>query len=202
MSTAVSICSNALIMLGESPINSFSDGVISGGLDRGRIAENLWPSTRDMLLRSHPWNCAMARASLSPDTDAPAFTTDFTKKYTLPGIPFWLRNHQINGAQADEVDYVVEGRNLYCNLSSLKIRFVFRNTDIGSWDPMLVYCAEIAMAMRMAYPITQSDQRESQLADQLFFWLKKARAVDGQDDSPATFGSFEILNARRGVGHP
>lgn len=199
MATAVSICSVALIELGDNPINSFDESGSPGGLDRARIAQNLWPSTRDMLLRSHPWNCAMARVALSPDTAAPAFTTDFTYKYTLPGDPYWLRNHQINGASAEEVDYVVEGRNLLCNLSSLKLRYVYRNTDVGSWDPMLVYCAELAMAMRMAFAITQSDQRETQLSQRLFEALKQARAVDGQDDSPATFGSFEILNARRGV---
>ena len=201
-STAVSICANALIMLGESPINSFDDATSQGGLDRARIARNLWPSTRDMLLRSHPWNCAMARVALSPDTSAPAFTNDFAFTYTLPGDPYWLRNHEINGVSADEVDYVVEGRNLLCNEASLRLRYVFRNTDVGSWDPMLVYCAEYAMAMRMAYPVTQSDEREKMMANQLFEWLKKARAVDGQDDSPAVFGSFPILNARRGVGYP
>lgn len=194
-SSAVSICANALIMLGEAPINSFDSAV--DGLDRARIASNLWDSTRDMLLRSHPWNCAITRVKLSPDTAAPAF--GYSHQYTLPGDPFWLRNVEINGVLSDEMDYVVEGRSLLIDSSSLSLRYVYRNTDISSWDPMLVYCAEIAMAMRMAFPISQSEPRETTLANLLFSELKKARSVDGQDDSPATFGSFEILNARRGV---
>ena len=195
MSTAVEICSNALIMLGESPINSFDDDNTPGGLDRARIASNLWENTRDMLLRSHPWNCALKRVILSPDVDAPAF--DFSYQFSLPGD--WLRNHEINGVSADEVDYVVEGRKLLIDESTIYLRYVFKNTDIGSWDPMLVYCAQLAMATRMAYAVTQSDAREVSLKQELAYELRKARAVDGQDESPATLGSFEILSARRGI---
>lgn len=195
MSTAVEICSNALIMLGESPINSFDDADSPGGLDRARIASNLWDNTRDMLLRSHPWNCAIKRVILSPEVDSPAF--GFSYSYALPGD--WLRNHEINGISADEVDFVVEGRKILIDDSSLYLRYIFRNEDISSWDSMLVYCAQLAMAMRMAYPITQSDSRENSLKQELEYQLRKARAVDGQDESPATLGSFEILNARRGV---
>ena len=63
MATAVSICSNALLMLGDNPINSFDESATPGGLDRARIADNLWPSTRNSILRSHPWNCAIKRAT-------------------------------------------------------------------------------------------------------------------------------------------
>lgn len=195
MATAVSICSNALLMLGENPINSFDDAVSPNGLDRARTAKNLWPSTRDSILRSHPWNCALKRVTLSPDTEAPAFTTDFSYKFTLPGD--WLRNHEINGKSANEIDYKIEGRSMLCDESTLYLRYVYQNTDIGSWDAMLVEAAELAMAAKMAYPITQDKQLKQLFARELGAFLQTARAVDGQDESPATLGSFEILGARR-----
>ncbi len=199
MATDVSVCSNALLMLGENPINSFTEGAVSGGLDRARIAQNLWPTVRNALLRSHPWNCAKARVSLSPEATTPAF--GYTYQYVLPSK--WLRNVEINGVKVDEVDYEVEtagettGKRLLVNEATLNLKYIWRNEDVTSWDPLLVDCAELAMAMRMAYPITQSVSLRDHYANELFEKLKRARSVDGQDDSPATFGSFEILTARQ-----
>lgn len=193
MATAVSICSNALIMLGDDPISSFDDGDTPGGLKRARIASNLWPTVRDALLRSHPWNCALKRVILSPETAAPAF--GFAHQFALPGD--WLRNHEINGVKADQVDFVVEERRLLMDDATCYLRYIYRNEDPESWDAMLVHCAELAMAVAMAYPITQSDGREDRLRSSLMEELRRARAVDGQDDSPQQFGSFEILTSRR-----
>lgn len=195
MATAVSICSNALIMLGENPINSFTEANGAGGLDRARIAQNLWPTTRDALLRSHPWNCAIKRVVLAPEVTVPAF--GYSHSFVLPSD--WLRNHEINGVRANEVDYTVESGRLLIDASSVNLRYVWKNDDVTSWDPLLVDAAIMAMAMAMAYPITQSTSLRAELQQTFEARLRKARAVDGQDESPATFGSFEILNARRGV---
>lgn len=194
MATAVSICSNALVMLGDNPINNFSEAQGSGGLDRARIASNLWPTVRDSVLRSHPWNCAMKRIVLSPLAETPAFEWSF--QFVLPSD--WLRNHQINGVHTDQVDFVTEGRRLMMNESSCYLRYVYRNIDIGTWDPILVDACELYMASRMAKPITGSDTDAERLMRAFENKVRLARTVDGQDDSPQQFGSYEILNARRG----
>ena len=66
MATKVSICSNALLLLGDKTINSLDEGT-----DRASLASNLYDSVRDSLLRSHPWNCAVKRVILAPDTETP-----------------------------------------------------------------------------------------------------------------------------------
>ena len=48
--SAVSICSNALLLLGDKPIDSFD---INN--DRTRLVANLYTSKRDKVLRAHPW---------------------------------------------------------------------------------------------------------------------------------------------------
>lgn len=193
MATAVSICSNALIKLGDRPIDSFDESNYPGGLDRVRIAANLWPTVRDSILRSHPWNCAIKRVSLSPEITTPAFGYD--TQFILPSD--WLRNVEINGVSADAVDYAVESGRLLLNETVLYLRYVWRNDDPSSWDPMLVDAVETAMAMEMAYPITNSNSLRAEMQGTLMEKLRKARTVDGQDDSPVQFGSFEILGARR-----
>ncbi|MDX1497047.1 MAG: hypothetical protein R3352_05800 [Salinisphaeraceae bacterium] len=192
MASAISICSNALLMLGEEPISSFTDDASPNNLDTARLCSNLWPSVRDFTLRSHTWNCATKRVVLSPESTAPAF--GFTHKFALPGD--WLRNIEINNTQSQTVDHVVESGKLLMDGSTCRLRYVWRNEDPGSWDPMLVHACELAMAAKLAYPITSSTSKH-QLQIQLFDQaLRQARAVDGQDESPAQLGNFSLLEAR------
>lgn len=186
MTTSVSICSNALLMLGAQPINDMGED-----LDRARIAANLYPSVRDDMLRSHPWNCAVKRVVLSPDTVSPAF--GYAYQFRLPSD--WLRTLSV-GDYGAEIDFRSEGRMLLADDDPLKLRYIFRNENESTWDAMLVQCMTLAMAARMAYAITQSASLESTRLQELQMALKRARAADGQDDLPETFGDFRLLNSR------
>ena len=186
MATDVSICSNALLMLGAQTINDFTEEN-----DRARLASNLFDSTRDAVLRSHPWNCAVKRVALAPDAEAPAF--DYAYQFTIPED--WLRTLQV-GKEGSEVDYKMEGRTLVSDENPLYLRYVYRNDVVSSWDAMLIEAMTLAMSAAMAYAITQSATL-AQLAEQKYqLYLKRARAVDGQDDPPQTLGDFPLLASR------
>lgn len=193
MASAISICSNALQMLGDSPINSFTDGNSTNGLDRARLCANLWPTVRDALLRSHTWNCATKRVVLSPASEAPAF--GYTHKFALPGD--WIRNVEINGYASERVDHVIESGYLLMNGSTLSLRYIWRNEDPGSWDTMLVNCAELAMSARLAKPITDSITQQQNQEQLLELALRRARAVDGQDESTSMLGDAAIWGVRQ-----
>jgi len=202
MPSDVAVCSNALQILGASPINSFSEGSQAGGLDTARLCANLWPTVRNAILRSHNWSCATTRVLLSPEATTPEF--GFAYRYILPSD--WLRNVEINGTQADAVDYRTEtvgdgngGKRLLIDQPGLQLVYIWKNKDVESWDAMLVAAVELAMAARMAYAVTQSTSLRDQLNGDLRRYMAQCRAVDGQDESPATLGSFEILGARRSL---
>jgi len=189
-------------MLGSSPINSFTEGSQANGLDTARLCSNLWPTTRDAILRSHPWKCAKARVKLSPEATAPAF--GYTKRFILPSN--WLRNVEINGVVAEEVDYEVEtadsnnpSKRLLLSQDALNLVYIWENIDTESWDAMLVKAAEYAMAAEMAYAVAQSTSLKDLFEGKLRAYLAQCRAVDSQDQSPAQFGSLEVLGARRSL---
>ena len=188
MATRVSICSNALLLLGGKTINSLDEGT-----DRASLASNLYDSVRDSLLRSHPWNCAVKRVILAPDTETPAF--DYTAQFTLPGD--WLKTISV-GPDGYEVDYKHESGKVLANGTSLALRYISRNDNEATWDSMLVHAMELKMAAEMAYPITGSASMADLMNGKLLQHLKAARAVDGQDDPPQTLGDFRLLNARFG----
>lgn len=185
--TAVSICSNALLMLGAQTINDLNENN-----DRARLCSNLYEVVRDDMLRSHPWNCAIKRIQLAPDATPPAF--GYSARFTLPGD--WLRTLSVDGVS----DYQVESRGILCNANALNLRYVYRNTIESTWDASLVKIVTLAMAARIAYAITQSTSMEQSRMQELDYELRKARAVDGQEDPPETFGDFPLLAGRLSNG--
>lgn len=190
--TGVSICSNALLMLGAQTINSFSDQV---NLDRAKLCANLYPSNRDKLLRAHPWNCCIKRIILAPDADAPPF--GFEHAFELPAD--CLRVLEV-GAAGQQIDYLVEGRSIQANTTVLELRYVFRNEVESTWDSQLVDLMTMSMAAVLAYPVTQSTAERASREEEFRQALKVAKSVDGQEDPPQTLGDERLLSARFGSG--
>lgn len=188
MATSVSICSNALLRLGAQTIASLTESN-----DRARIAANLYETVRDSTLRSHPWNCAVKRVVLTPDTTVPAF--DFTAQFLLPGD--WLKTLQV-GQDGFEIDYRTESGKIMASGTSLPLRYIWRNTVEGTWDAMLVEGMELSMAAAMAYGVTKSTAKEEAAERKLLTFMKRCRSTDGQDDPPETLGDFPLMQSRFG----
>lgn len=185
MATDISICSNALLRLGDAPISSFSESS-----DRARLASNNYPSMRDALLSGHPWNFAVKRVVLSPDETAPAF--GYSHRFLLPAT--CLRVLSIGEEGERPADYQVEDGYLLMNSTTCKLRYIYRAPEV-QWSPLFVESMTEAMRRLFAYPITAGQGMESiifQIADAI---LRKARAVDGQENPPETFGDEGLFNA-------
>jgi hypothetical protein len=187
----ITICSNALLELGANPISSFEEATQSGGLDRARLCSNLWPSVRDAVLRSHPWNCATKRVVLSPDTEAPAY--DYIYQFTVPGD--WLRTLVV-GYDGQELDYRQEGKRILCESSVLPLRYIWQNTNVASYDAMLQQALQLAMVAKLTYPITKSTSEKDVNYKIYTSYLRQVRAVDGEENPPETLGDFPLLQAR------
>lgn len=186
MATAVSICSNALLTLGAQTINDLEENS-----DRARLASNLYPSVRDDMLRSHTWNCAVKRLLLAPNVEKPAFGWQY--QFNLPGDYLRVINATCGG---HSVDYRIEGQMLLANEASIELRYLFRNEVEATWDSALVKIMTMAMIAEMAYAITSSTSEAQARANALEYALRRARAVDGQEDPPETLGDFPLLAAR------
>jgi hypothetical protein len=186
--TDVSICSNALLMLGAQSINDLTEDN-----DRARLASNLYPTVRDGILSSHPWKDCITRVALSPDTAAPAF--DWAYQYTLPGDFIQVLGC---GELGLESEFRIEGGKLLCDENPLYLRYVYLNTNPATWDGMLVSAVTLSMAAAMAYGITQSAALGESLAKQALYALKQAKANNGQADSGETLGDFRLQAARFG----
>ena len=184
--SAVSICSNALLLLGDKPISDFSENN-----ERTRAVANLYDYKRDRVLRMHSWNCATKRVVLSPDSAAPAF--GWAYQYQLPAD--WLRTMAV-GEDGNEDEYAIEGRKILMNSNICRLRYVWRNTEESTWDSLLVEAMTQVMVAALAYAITKSTSKQAADEEIIKRVLKEARAIDGQEVTPETLGDFPLLANR------
>lgn len=173
MTTAIEICSNALLELGQLPISSFDEGN-----DRARLCANLYPNERNAQLRSHFWNCAVKRVQLTPQVAVPAY--GFKAKYLLPGD--WLRTLRVGTDREASLDFRQEGREILCDAGSIFLRYVWRNENEGSWDALLIEVMQARMKWKLAYPITKSTSLRAELRDEWRLMLKQAKSIDSMDE--------------------
>ena len=187
MSTsAVSICSNALLLLGDAPISDFSEEN-----DRTRMVANLYQAKREKVLRLHPWNCAVKRVVLSPDVDVPAF--DWAYQFQLPDD--WLRTLSA-GLDGDLDDYQIEGRKILMDTNICYLRYIFNNDVEATWDSLLVEAMQQVMVAALTYPVTKSTTKQATEEEIVKMVLKSARTVDGQEQPAEQLGDSPLLSHR------
>lgn len=195
MTTAVSICSNALLRLGGDPISSFDEADQSGSnIERARLCANLWPTVRRQVLAGHTWNAAIKRVLISPDASPPAF--GYAYRFLRPAD--WLRTIAVGREAFDEGSFIYRTESGYfvTDEPEFPLVYVFDNTNPATYDAAVVAALELGMAAVLAYPVTKSTSLASELNAEMKETLKLARAIDSQNDPPETFGD-SILNRSR-----
>lgn len=190
MATDVSICSNALLLLGDDAISSLTPADPTQATDAVTLCANIYPQLREWVLRKHSWNCAVKRVVLAPDVAAPAF--DYAYQFSIPDD--WLRTLQV-GQLDDRPDYTHEGRKFLADNSIFYLVYVFNNKIEGTFDSLLVEVLTTYMKAALAYPITKSSAMRDSCLAELQSVLKVARSVDGLDNPPDTLGDFRLFNA-------
>lgn len=152
--TSTTICNLALGKLGAGTIIGLSESS-----PEARACNLHYPQTRDEVLRSHRWNFAIVRASLSRLSDAPAF--GWAYQYQLPVE--CLRVLQVNGYEEDEEpdNWEVEGGKLLTDEDSVNAKYISQVTDANIYDPLFIEALSLKLAAKLCIPLTGSDSRAS-----------------------------------------
>jgi hypothetical protein len=176
MATEVSICSNALRRLGDDPITALTDDT-----ERARLCNAFYVPSRDLVLRLHPWNFAVTRATLAQLSDTPAY--EYSYQYALPADPYCLRvlEMQYKDYVFKIEHFASQGRVLLTNEGTAKILYIARVTDTAQFDSMFVDVLTAKLAVDLAYPVTNSVKLQEQMQRLFQQKLSEARSVDGQE---------------------
>lgn len=197
MPSVVDICNEAMDLLGAATITSLTENS-----KEARLCNRRFETVRDSVLRSHPWNVAVTRASLAQDSVGPAF--GFTYQYTLPTDPYCLRllafwNSNVNNEVAaydSQVMYKVEGRKILSNEDTCNIVYVGRIEDTESYDSMLSSTIASALAAETAYAVTGSSNIAQLMEQRYQNKLREARSADATEGMPDRIMADDFINVR------
>jgi hypothetical protein len=152
--TGITICSDALIMLGAKAITSFNDGT-----DESSACDRLYPDIRDSTLVVYPWTFNTKKIQLAQLVTAP--TSVWRYQYQLPGDrlnnPRAVYNSSSQGSPVQK-EWEIQGDALLTNLTSVYIDY---QSSIGEFamPQYFVQLLKYMLSWHLAMPITEQSDR-------------------------------------------
>jgi hypothetical protein len=143
-----------------------------------RVLKAIWNDVRDEVLRDHPWNFAVKRASCARLAAAPAFEWDY--QYQLPSD--CLRVLHLEDVDSD---YQVEGDAILTDETECNLVYVARMSEVGDYDAKFAAALAYRLAADIAYAIANNATLAKAMQDAYQIVLWGARTVSGQEDGPA-----------------
>ena len=174
MASDVDICNSALNMICASNIVSLTEDSRAA-----RVCNQRFEFVRDAVSRAHPWNCLMRRASISAESEAPAF--EFEHQHLMPNDPYCLRV-----IRAEDLDTIfrVEGRKILSDTTPFKFIYVARITDPNEYDQLLIESIAARLAADISYALVNSATLTQSLFALYENKVSEARFVDATEGIP------------------
>jgi len=193
VASKIDIVNLALALLGEPTIIALDDTSKAA-----RVMNLHVDSNRDEVLRAHPWNFAVTRASLAALLTAPAFGP--ANAFKLPGD--FLRLLEFNPSTLDDyrLELVDSTRVLVTDADSADIIYIQRVKDTGLFDAAFVAVLAAKLAEDTAIALTSSIDLRNTLREVFRNRLSAARSADAQENPPTDLVVDDFLQARLGGG--
>jgi hypothetical protein len=198
--TAISICSDALIMLGAKAISSFNDGT-----DEANTCDRLYPDVRDALLTQYPWSFSLKKAKLARLITNP--TTAWRYEYQMPGDRLSnvrsVRTSPSPNAPIQK-DWEIQGDKLLTNLNEVYIDYQYQTPEFAM-PPYFVQLLKYHMAWHLAMPITEQMDRAQywqgvavggETANGRGGYFRTAANIDGQGQAMQIIEDYTLVAVR------
>lgn len=182
MASKIGMASNALVLLGDSPISSFDDG----GAGATALA-NLYESTYTDLLTSHHWRFARKMLDLSKKSSSPLFGYD--SAYALPSD--CLRIIQLESG----MNYEVVGDELHTDDASAQLKYIYR-VDEGDIPPYFEQLVQFQLAAVASLAVTDRTNLYQTMAAEADRQFQKAAGVDSQESTTVAIQNNPLVDVR------
>ncbi len=183
MNSKVEVVNNALVFLGQIPVQ-----VVDSSTKAGTFAGTLWNAALEETLRAHPWNFACYRKELSPLSDNPKF--GYSYQFNKPSD--WLRTIEIFNTR----DFRNEGRQILANVEFLQMRYIRKVEELNVWDSLAAAALARNLAAKLAYPLTQSTSQQNAQWEMYVAVLQQARSVDSMEEPADEFEESDLIAGR------
>lgn len=200
-SPAVSLCNQALRLLGEGGITSFTEGTALAD-----TCATLWQDTIRGLLAAYPWRFTLRKAALARLADSPI--NEWRYAHQLPPDLMVLRQI-FAGTGANAMPLLEYERFEASVLAQQPQLWADYQVETGpeTWPPAFMLLARYALAADFAIPVAGS-QTAAEWWDRKAFGTPSearmggqmgvARRLDAQQQPPQAIRDFPLIVARNG----
>jgi len=198
--TALSICSDALLMLGAKPISSFNEGT-----DEASVANRLYPDIRNQTLVMYPWSFSFKKLKLARLITTP--TNEFKYEYQLPGDRL-SAPRAVYDTSATNIppvkEYRIMGDKVLADYEEVWIDYQYSVPEFAM-PTYFVQFLKYMMAWHLALPITDQTEKAQ-------YWqgvatggpsengrggsLRQAMNIDGQGQPTNAINDFSLIAVR------
>ena len=185
--SVIQICNMALTQLGEPSISSLAEKNKAS-----RLCDLRYIDVRNAVLRAHPWNCAIKRASLAQLNETPAY--GYAYAFQLPTDFLRLVRPQVSSAK-----YKIEGRKVLTNESEFNLTYIYALDDVTQMDSLLQAAIAARLAAELALPLARSAERQNNLWQQYKEKLSEARFIDASEHEAEVLQTDHWLGSRIGL---
>jgi hypothetical protein len=198
--TALTICSDALIMLGAKPISSFNEGT-----DEASISDRLYEDIKDQAILMYPWSFSFKKTSIARLITTP--TNEYKYEYQLPGdrltSPRAIYDTNSTRIQPRK-EYRIIGDRLLTDYEQVYIDYQYSVAEF-EMPSYFVQLLKYMMAWHLALPITDQTDK-SQYWQSVAIgapsengrggYLRQAMNIDGQGNPTNAINDFSLIAVR------
>ena len=185
--TAIDLCSRALLKVGAHSIASFDEGTTEA-----EVAASLYPTVRDAVLSTHPWNFATLQVNLSKLATAPV--ADYDCAFQLPSDCIRVLSAGTAG-RGQGIRYKIARRQLHTNEDDVVLTYISRPDEMD-FPPFFDMTLIAHLAAEFCIPLTDSTSRWEILQKVAEIELKRSRLIDAQEDTAPGIDDFTLLEGR------
>ena len=199
--TDLSICSDALILLGAAPISSFTDGT-----DIAQACKSLYPDLRNSLIARYPWSWSYKKAQINRLATAP--TNEWLYAYQLPGdILSGVRAlFSSSGSNEQPLRYGWEiyGDQVYTNLETVYIDYQTAVLE-EKMPHYFVHLLRTALSAELAMIVTDQVSKTDYFRSVAFGstseqgrggLFREAMNIDSRGNPPQVIEDYSLIDVR------
>ena len=198
--SALSVCSDSLLMLGAKPIAAFNEGT-----DEANICDRLYSDIKDNALSAYPWSFTFKKTALARLVTTP--TTEYKYEYQLPAdrisSPRGVFDSNKVGAPFRN-EYRIMGDKLLTDYEEVYVDYQYSVPEYAM-PTYFIQLLKYLLAWHLALPIT--DQTEKAQYWQVIAvgtpgengrggYMRQAMNIDGQNQPVNAIQDFSLVNVR------
>ncbi len=199
--TSLSICSDALIMLGAQPLTSFADGS-----DAAQACDRLYPDLRDTIISKYPFSWSYQKVQLARLAAAPI--NEWAYAYQLPGDMISgvraLFNTSDTGARPLRQGWEIYGDQVYTDEETVYIDYQ-TSVDETKMPYYFVHLLRHAMAGELGMVITDQITKADYFRQLAFGTpgengrgglFRGAMNIDSRGQLPQVIEDYSLIDVR------